>query len=143
MKQILFLLLAVLLLTACSKMPKTPAPLGADAPADKVPNIVGDYALNATDASGEDYGGTLTISAGDKPDEYNLQWIISGGIHTGTGKLEGNKLTVTWKSVEAGTGINHSGSASYTVTVNGELYGTRSIDGIDKPGTETAYPNPK
>lgn len=141
MKRILFFLLAALLLAACGS--NDPAPLGADAPADQVPDIVGEYALNATDSTGEQYGGTLIITAGAKPGEYRLQWIISGGIHEGTGTLAGNQLTVAWQSLDVGTNVSLSGSASYTVTVNGELYGTRSIDGMQEPGIETAYPNPK
>lgn len=136
---ILFLLLA-LTLSACGR--NKPGPLGADAPADNVPNIVGSYAINANDPTGEQYGGTLTITEGEQPNEYSLQWLISGGIHIGTGTLAGNQLAVTWHSV-SGTDQNVSGIANYTVTVNGELYGTRSIDGVDAPGTETAYPNPK
>jgi len=135
---ILILLLAIGL-SACMRKP--PAALGADAPADKVPNIVGSYALNAIDPSGEQYGGTLTITSGTKPNEYKLQWLVSGGIHEGTGTLEGNQLTASWRSISEAEDI--SGIASYTVTVNGELYGTRSIEGVEPTGSETAYPNPK
>ncbi len=134
---ILFLLLAIGL-SAC----RTPAKLGADAPADNVPNIIGSYALNGFDPSGEEYGGTLSITAGEKANEYKLQWLITGAVHIGAGSLEGNQLTVTWHSLSE-TDASLTGSGSYTVTVNGELYGTRSVDGMEKPGTETAYPNPK
>lgn len=133
----LFLALAFLL-TACRG---DPAPLGADAPADNVPDIIGSYALNATDGSGEEYGGTLSIFAGGAPNEYKMQWLVSGDIQEGIGILEGNQLTFTWKSVE-GTDQDLSGYGSYTVTVNGELYGTRYLDGVEEPGQEAAYPNP-
>lgn len=135
---ILFLLLA-LLLTSCRG---DPAPLGADAPADNVPSIIGSFALNATDGSGEDYGGTLSIFAGDAPNEYKMQWLVSGDIQEGTGILEGNQLTFTWSSI-AETDQHLSGYGSYTVTVNGELHGERFIDGVETPGLEAAYPNPK
>ena len=135
---ILFLLLA-LLLTACRG---DPAPLGADAPAGNVPSILGSFALNATDGSGEEYGGTLSIFAGDAPNEYKMQWLVSGDIQEGIGILEGNQLTFTWNSV-AGTDQDLSGHGAYTVTVNGELYGVRYIDGVEEPGQEAAYPNPK
>ena len=138
-KIIALLLLLAISLTACGR--RTPAPLGADAPADNVPNIQGNYALNATDPSGEQYGGTLSISTGDQPNEYKLQWLISGGVHEGTGTLEGNTLKVIWHSV-SGDFESLSGTASYTVTVNGELHGERFIDGVKDPGQETAYPNP-
>lgn len=137
--RIVILLLAISL-SACAR--NKPGPLGADAPADNVPNIVGSYAINAFDPTGTEYGGTLTITQGSQPNEYKMQWLVSGGIHEGTGLLEGNQLTATWHSFSE-TDDPLSGIASYTVTVNGELYGTRSIDGMDTAGTETAYPNPK
>lgn len=134
----LVLFLLALSLTACRG---DPAELGMDAPADNVPSIVGEYALNAFDPTGEEYGGSLFITAGEAPNEYELQWLVSGGIHQGTGTLEGNQLTFTWQSL-AETDQDVSGSGSYTVTVNGELYGTRYIDGVENPGVESAYPNP-
>jgi hypothetical protein len=137
---ILFLLLA-LTLTACFPRRK-PAPLGADAPADNVPGIVGSFALNANDPTGERYGGTLTIFAGDAPGEYKMQWLVSGDIQEGKGTLSGNQLAFTWRSV-SGTDQNLSGYGNYTVTVNGELYGERYIVGVAEPGVESAYPNAK
>ena len=136
---ILAILLA-LTLTACFPRRK-PAPLGADAPLDNVPGIVGSFALNATDPTGEQYGGTLTIFEGEAPNKYNLQWLVSGDIQEGTGTLEGNQLTFTWQSL-SGTDQYLSGHGVYTVTVNGELYGERYIDGVEGPGIESAYPNP-
>ncbi len=141
MKRIIILIaLLAITLSACGRKP--PTPLSADAPADNVPDIIGSYALNANDPTGEQYGGTLTIFAGDAPNEYKLQWLVSGDIQEGTGTLEGNQLTFTWQSV-SGTDQFLAGSGVYTVTVNGELYGTRSIDGVESPGKETAYPNKK
>jgi len=140
MKRIFTLIALIALnLTSCRG---SPAPLGADAPADNVPGIVGSYALNAVDGSGEQYGGTLTVFAGSAPNEYRLQWLVSGGIQEGTGFLEGNQLTFTWHSLPS-TAQNLSGHGAYTVTVNGELYGLRYIDGVDEPGEEAAYPNLK
>jgi len=135
---ILILLLSVSL-AACGR---TPAELGAPAPADKVPSIIGEYAINGFDPLGEEYGGRLSVTAGANPNEYKMQWIVTGGVHEGVGRLAGNQLTVTWKTL-SGPIENVAGTALYTVTVNGELYGTRSIDGTENPGTETAYPNPK
>ncbi|MBI2331182.1 MAG: hypothetical protein HYU84_03270 [Chloroflexi bacterium] len=140
MKKIIILLLLALTLSACGRKP--PAPLGADTPADNVPDIIGEYALNAKDATGEQYGGSLFVTAGSQSNEYNLQWLVSGDIQEGVGTLEGNQLTFTWKSVE-GTDQYLTGHGVYTVTVNGELYGERFVDGVDEPGTESAYPNPK
>jgi hypothetical protein len=137
---ILFFLLA-LTITACFPR-RTPAPLGADAPADNVPSIIGSFALNANNPNGEQYGGTLTIFAGDAPNEYKMQWLVSGDIQEGVGRLAGNQLTFTWQSV-SGTNQYLSGNGVYTVTVNGELYGERTIDGVEGAGIETAYPNKK
>lgn len=144
MKRIYFFtLLMALALAVTGCFPRrTPAPLGADAPAENVPNILGSYALNANDPTGERYGGTLSVFAGDAPNEYKLQWLVSGDIQEGVGTLEGNQLTFTWQSV-SGTDQFLSGNGVYTVTVNGELYGPRYIDGVAEPGTESAYPNPK
>ena len=140
MKRIgLLFLLLVILLTACRG---DPAPLGADAPADNVPAIIGSYALNATDGTGEQYGGTLSIFTGDAPNEFKMQWLVSGDIQEGTGILDGNQLTFTWHSV-SGTAQNLSGHGTYTVTMNGELHGERYINGVAQPGQEAAYPNPK
>ncbi len=140
MKRIhILILIAAITLSACGR--NKPGILGADAPADNVPNIVGSYALNALDPTGEQYGGTLTITNGDQLNDYKFQWLISGGIQEGTGTLEGNQLTFTWNSL-AGTDQVVSGTGVYTVTVNGELHGTRTIDGVETPGQETAYPNP-
>jgi hypothetical protein len=140
MKRIsILILLLMLALSACGR---TPATLAPDAPADNVPSIIGEYAVNGFDPMKEEYGGRLTITAGDNPNEYKMQWIISGGIHAGVGILEGNQLKVTWE-VLTGPVDTVTGTGAYTVTVNGELYGTRSIDGTEPPGTETAYPNPE
>ncbi|MDP1548210.1 MAG: hypothetical protein Q8L87_19525 [Anaerolineales bacterium] len=133
------LLLLAISLSACRG---DPAELGVDASTTNVPSIIGEYALNAYDPTGEEYGGSLFITAGDAPNEYKLTWLVSGGIHEGAGILEGNQLTFTWESITE-TDLNLAGEGAYTVTVNGELYGTRSINGVEEPGTEAAYPNPK
>ncbi|MFM8424381.1 MAG: hypothetical protein ACKOBL_04335, partial [Chloroflexota bacterium] len=57
----LLLILLSLTLTGCFPR-RTPAPLGADAPVDAVPEIIGAYALNAEDATHERYGGSLFIT---------------------------------------------------------------------------------
>jgi len=137
---ILFLLLAFAI-TACFPR-RDPAPLGADAPVDNVPDIIGSFALNATDPTGEQYGGTLTIFAGDAANEYKMQWLVSGDIQEGVGTLAGNQLTFTWQSISE-TDQYLTGHGVYTVTVNGELYGERYIDGVEGPGIESAYPNAK
>ncbi len=140
MKRIALLTLAILL-TACAR-PSNPQPLGPDAPADQVPGIIGEYAVNGVDFYGQEYGGRLSIQAGDAPGQYKLIWIVTGYIQEGTGVLEGNQLTVEWTTVEGPIPDLH-GAAVYTVTVNGELHGTRKVEGYEQEEFETAYPNRK
>ena len=134
----LFLLLILILtLTACAR--RTAGPLAEDAPPDNVPSIVGEYAIHGFDPDGNEYGGRLNVILQDNG-EYLLQWIISDSLQEGTGTLTGNQLTVTWRTVE-GFLVELTGTATYTVTVKGELYGYKMVDGKDGQGTEAAYPN--
>ena len=126
MKIIRLLVLLMLLLAACSN---GPAPLGADAAPGALPDLVGDYALNGVNASGTEYAGTLTIQPGDKDGQFKIPWLVIGGIQTRTGVLDGNVLNVEWKSLSSAAG-DTSGAGSYTVTVNGELYGKRATNGL-------------
>ena len=131
------LLLLSLALFSCSK---GEGQIGPDAPPDAVPEIIGTYVLNGTDHLGNDYGGHLTISAGDKPGQYKFQWIIIESIQEGSGVLKGNQLRAQWRSLDTST-EPYQGTVTYTVTVNGELYGIRTVDGREGQGNETAFPN--
>lgn len=133
-------LLAALLLSCCSR--NNPAELAPDAAPGAVPALSGDYAVNGINAVGSDYGGTLSIWAGEEADTYRMQWIITGSIQEGTGYLDGNVLVGKWETLNSITGFAQ-GTITYTVTTNGELYGFRSIDGVAGQGQETAYPNDK
>jgi hypothetical protein len=137
MKRVFLFFLITLVLVGCSK---EESQIGPDAPPDAVPDLVGTYVLNGTDHLGNKYGGHLTISAGDKPGEYRLQWIIIESIQEGTGILEGNQLNAQWLNIDD-QNQPYGGTVSYTVTVNGELYGTRRVAGRGGEGLETAYPN--
>jgi len=101
---------------------------------------VGTYALNGIDQAGKEYGGVLTIRAGTEPGDYNMEWIVTGAIQEGTGKVVGNQLQVEWRNVEGMKGEAH-GAAVYTITTKGELYGTRTAEGQEGEGTEKAFPN--
>lgn len=140
MKRLLTLIIIIItiLITACSR--RGDGSLSPDAPADAVPSLEGDYAVNGFDPLGTEYSGTLSIFSTDTPGEYTMQWIIVGNIQEGQGTLVGNTLQVEWRSLEE---FNDQifGTAIYTVTVNGELYGTRLVDGVTGAGTEKAYPN--
>ena len=136
-KTLLLIVLLSSLVAACSR--RVGGPLGADADPSDLPAITGEFALNGLDANGSEYGGRLTIVEVG-PGVYGLQWLVFESIQEGTGTLVGNRLEVRWATVE-GFPNPMSGTASYTVTVNGELYGTKSIDGFPGEASETAYPN--
>jgi len=126
------LLISILLLTlnACAS--------GGDAPPDQGLSLHGQYTVNGSDPQGNEYGGRLIITQ-TIPGEYHLHWIITDSIQEGTGLLTDNQLTATWRTV-AGFSVQQSGTAKYTLTSAGELYGTKTIDGQEGKGTETAYP---
>ncbi|MBC8331394.1 MAG: hypothetical protein H8E28_05375 [Anaerolineae bacterium] len=139
-KVLIFVLVIVMVaLAGCSAKEKG-GPTTADAPPDAVPDLVGVYVVNGVDPLGTEYGGHLTIRAGEKELEYLLQWIIVGSIQEGTGVLEGNQLFVEWRAIEGVTGKTQ-GTAMYTVTLGRELYGTRTVEGHSGVGEEIAFPN--
>lgn len=134
----LFALLAILLLTGCSARERA-QPLAPDALPGQVPDLSGSYVVNGFDPLGTEYGGHLTIKPGPVEGEYLLQWIVVGSIQEGRGHVEGNQLIVEWHTVE---GMAESqGTAVYTITQAGELYGYRMIQGEARKGTENAFPN--
>lgn len=139
MKKLTFFLLLTLILTLTACARRAGGPLAEDAPSDNVPSIVGEYALNGFDPEGNEYGGQLKVSLQDNG-EYLFQWLISDSLQEGTGTLTGNQLTVTWHTVK-GFPVQLTGTATYTVTVAGELYGYKMVDGQKGQGTEAAYPN--
>jgi hypothetical protein len=97
----LALLSIVLLLAACTARSATKGKItGADAQPGAVPDIVGSYSVNGLDPLGTEYGGNLTVKPGASPAEYLLQWIVTGSIQEGSGKLDGDKLRVDWRMVE-------------------------------------------
>jgi hypothetical protein len=107
---------------------------------DKRPDsIIGSYVLNGVDPTGTAYAGHLTIEQADGPDEYRLQWIVSG-VQTGVGTLEGDTLDVAWTTVD-GVDVEARGRAVFTVQPDGSLIGTRTVAGLDTAGTEEAFPN--
>ncbi len=100
--------------------------------------IVGVYTVNGIDPTGVEYSGTVTIVATDDPSVYEMEWLVTGGIHEGVGRLSGNRLVVDWSTV---SGVdNVSGTAVYTVDEDGVLTGERTTDGNDGVGTEEIFP---
>lgn len=135
--RLLFIFILVLTVAACSD---DEGQLGADASPDAVPDLAGTYVVNGIDHLNNEYGGHLTIHAGANPNEYELQWILNESVQTGTGVLQGNQLIASWKSMDTST-TPYQGQVTYTVTEDGQLYGTRTVDGRAGEGTEKAYPN--
>ena len=132
-----FFLLFALLWSACAGMRNKPGPLAEPADPNALPNILGDYAVNGTDLTDSDYGGTLHIEAGRSPGEYRLDWVLTENIQEGIGHIEGNQLLATWHTGDGTV----SGTITYTITKAGQLIGTRTIDGVPGSYRETCYPN--
>ena len=132
------LVLAVVFLSACGG--DEGSNLAPDATPGEVPDLLGSYVVNGFDPLGTEYGGHLTVTEGEGPNRYRLQWIITGSIQQATARVEGNRLIVEWSTVD-GLNRDASGTAEYTVTEAGELYGTRTVVGSDEVGTEEAFPN--
>ena len=134
-----FLVVCLVVLSGCGE--DDASNLAPDADPAGVPNLVGSYVVNGFDPLGTEYGGHLTITEGEGLNRFHLQWIITGSVQEGTASLNGNKLEVEWSIVE-GFNRDARGTAEYTVTEAGELYGTRTVIGSDEVGTEEAFPNP-
>lgn len=104
------------------------------------PGIVGTYTVNGVDAVDIEYSGTVVIEPIDgTDDQYAIQWIITGAIHEGVGTLSGDRFDATWTAITSPRGEG-SGSARYTLTDDGRLVGTRTIDGVTGEGTEEIFP---
>jgi hypothetical protein len=135
---LLVLLVFMVCLTACSEEDDY-SPKAADASPDAIPNLVGEYAVNGFDPMGTEYGGRLSVRPGETETQYLMQWIIVGSIQEGVGILQGNQLLVEWKSVEGMAATQ--GQARYTITEAGELYGSKTVAGLETEGSEIAFPN--
>lgn len=129
-----------LMLAACSRGARGQI-TGADAAPGAVPDLAGEYAVNGVDGAGSEYSGRLSIRPGDAAGHYRMQWIITESIQQGTGAVEGNKLNVEWRAVAEKSAQDVHGSAAYTITDVGELYGTRTVEGSARSWEERAFPN--
>lgn len=106
---------------------------------DSGEGIVGTYVVNGVDPAGIEYSGTVTIrSVGD---DYVVQWLVTGAIQEGTGRLVGDRLFVDWTAITDPRGPS-SGTAEYVVGDDGVLRGERLVDGFDEVGTEEIFPEP-
>ena len=104
-------------------------------------SLEGDYYINGVDPQGVEYSGLLTITPSDEVDTYEMQWIVTGSVQQGMGRVEGSRLSVSWDAIE-GFDTASYGVASYQITEEGELVGERSVAGQEGTGTEEAFPIP-
>ena len=140
MKRYLTWIILLLFVAACSAR-NQPGEMSPDADPNQLPDLVGTYVINGVDPIGDAYGGHLTIIAGDATGTYRLQWIVTGGIQEGFGLIKGNQLLVEWQTIEGSELAK--GTAKYTITETGQLYGTRTSETLSGQGEEQAYPNQK
>jgi len=116
---------------------------GRDADPAAISDLTGEYAVNGSDPAGNEFGGRLSILPGGASGHYLLHWIINESIQDGTGNVEGNQLKVTWHSTPGNAAQSVQGTASFTITDKGELYGTRTVAGASNVWQEKAFPNKK
>lgn len=102
-------------------------------------SLEGDYYINGVDPQGVEYSGLLSITPTDLPNTYDMQWIITGSVQRGSGRVEGSRLTAEWDAIE-GFDTASFGTATYTITSAGELIGERTVSGEAAAGTEEAFP---
>jgi hypothetical protein len=100
--------------------------------------ITGIYVVNGVDPSGVEYSGTVTIGRSSEGG-YDIEWIVTGSIQTGTGTLVGDRFDVVWRTITSPRG-DSAGTATYTVGADGVLRGTRTVDGVADSGTEEIFP---
>jgi hypothetical protein len=98
----------------------------------------GTYVVNGVDPIGIEYSGTVIVDEGDDG-TITMEWLITGAILQGSGRLNGDTIDMTWNTVEDPRGAA-SGTATYTLEDDGRFVGTRTIDGVDGEGTEEIFP---
>lgn len=107
----------------------SPNPALQDADADP---FTGRWLINGEDPFGTEYSGSLTIGA--VGGSYRLDWIISGALLSGSGRISGDRLEADWSGTVAGDLVE--GTATYRVT-GAAIEGTTRIFGVDGHGAES------
>jgi hypothetical protein len=102
-------------------------------------SLEGTYYVNGFDQQDVEYSGHLTITATAEPDIYEMQWIITGSVQAGTGRVDDGRLIVDWNALE-GYDAASRGTAVYEIRSDGELHGERRVAGQEGTGTEEALP---
>lgn len=105
------------------------------------PGVIGTYVVNGVDPNGTEYTGRVSIEEAHGDGEVTVEWIITGAILHGEGRVQGDTLAVTWETVTSPRGPS-SGTAEYEILDDGRLVGTRTVDGVTGTGTETIFPEP-
>lgn len=105
------------------------------------PGILGTYVVNGVDPNGTEYTGRMSIAEGAAPGEVAIEWVVTGAIIHGEGRVDGDTLTVDWTITDSPRGAS-TGTAEYEILDDGRLVGTRTVDGIDQSGTEEIFPEP-
>ncbi len=106
--------------------------------------IAGTYVVNGVDPLGVEYSGTVVITPDDAAGDgtNTVEWLVTGTVQTGVGHRRGDRFDVEWSTVEGAGPTSSRGSATYTIEADGVLRGTRTVDGVDEPGTEEIFPEP-
>jgi len=107
------------------------------APDDDGDPWTGRWLINGQSAQDTEYSGSLTIRRSSNG--YELQWLVTGDISLGEGRVVGQRLEATWRSTSAISG-EAIGTATYALDADGTLSGSRTIDGVDGAGTEEGEP---
>ena len=102
-------------------------------------DLEGTYYLNGIDRDGTEYSGTLTITATEDPDVYDMQWIVTGSIQTGIGTVTAGEISIEWTAME-GFDEASRGSGQYTISSDGGLAGERTVSGQTGVAEEEAFP---
>lgn len=102
-------------------------------------SLEGTYYLNGVDRDGTEYSGTLIIAPADEGDVYDMQWIVTGSIQTGTGTIDGDTLIIEWAAMEGFDAASH-GDGQYSISPGGDLSGERTVAGQDGTAVEEAFP---
>ncbi len=130
------LLTLVLALAGC----RSKLQLAPDADPNALPPLGGHYLVNGNDPYEQGtYGGRMVIEPGPEPGTYRLTWLIREAFLQGQGRIEGNQLIVTWEAAP-GSARPLRGTARYTITQSGQLYGQRWVEGLEQPIEEQIFP---
>ena len=103
-------------------------------------SLGGDYVVNGVDPDGNEYGGFLSIVPTEAPNEFDLQWVVTGMVQEGQGTLDGSRLDVVWQTLDDFE-VTAQGTGTYELTSDGVLRGTRTVAGSPGLGTEEAFPD--